>query len=50
MVQEHNARPEATFKMALNEGADVESSGGEYPVVTGELIAQMEKIPSMPHH
>ena len=25
MVQEHNQRPEATFKMALNEGADVES-------------------------
>ena len=50
MVQEHNARAEATFKMDLNEGSDVESSTGEYPVVNQLLIDQMEKIPRMGHH
>ena len=50
MVQEHNLRGEATFKMALNEGADVDSSGGEYPVVGQQLIDQMDRIPSMLHH
>jgi hypothetical protein len=50
MVKEHNARREATFKMSLNEGADVESSEREYPVVTQQLIDEMDKIPSMHHN
>jgi hypothetical protein len=49
MVQEHNLRAEATFKMALNEGADMESSGGEYPMINQQLIDQMDKIPSTLH-